>query len=175
MRRPRVLGMLGVLGLVVSGCATYAPGPAAPRGPGTTSGAGTASGADSTSRVDPTNGASRPGSDIAAGARVPPEAGPAARSGEGGGASALSTNRASLLLLDESQAARRAGDYARAATVVERALAIDPNEAVLWIELAEIRFAQGDVDEARTLARKAVTLAGSDRSIATRAERLTAR
>lgn len=144
MRTPAVLGLLGLL---VSGCATYAPAPGA-------GGTRSASGAD------------RSGTDAAA------QSAPAAGTIAEGKRDTAGVARASLRLLDESQAARDAGDFARAATVVERALAIDPNEAILWIELAEIRLAQGDVDAARTLARKALTLAGADRSISARAERL---
>lgn len=88
---------------------------------------------------------------------------------------AAGPSAASVALLDQSRAARERGDLMRAAAIVERALSIDPNDASLWIELAEIRFAQGDRDEAETLARKALTLAGNDRSIAPRAARLGAR
>lgn len=84
-------------------------------------------------------------------------------------------NAATAVLLADSRTARGRGDLARAAIAVERALSIDPNDAGLWVELAEIRDAQGDSEEARTLARKALTLAGADPSIAERAGRLARR
>ena len=79
---------------------------------------------------------------------------------------------ASVALLERSRADRDAGDYAAAAAALERALRIEPNNALLWIELAEIKAADGDRDQARQMARKALTLAGSDGSIETRARRL---
>ncbi|MBN1240088.1 MAG: tetratricopeptide repeat protein [Gammaproteobacteria bacterium] len=79
---------------------------------------------------------------------------------------------ASVALLERSRADRDAGDYAAAAASLERALRIDPNNALLWIELAEVKAADGDRDQARQMARKALTLAGSDGSIEARARRL---
>ena len=94
----------------------------------------------------------------------------AERSQQAGAASSRSS--ASVALLDQSRADRVAGRLDQAAATIERGLAIDPNNASLWIELAEIRLVQGDRDQADTLARKALTLAGADRSIAERADRL---
>jgi Flp pilus assembly protein TadD len=84
-------------------------------------------------------------------------------------------NAASTVLLEQSRDERAAGSYADAAVSIERALRIDPNNPALWIELAEIKGAEGDFDQAEMMARKALTLAGSDRSIQTRAERLLSR
>jgi tetratricopeptide (TPR) repeat protein len=81
-------------------------------------------------------------------------------------------NQAVIALLQQSRTASAAGNYNAAGTTVERALAIEPNSAELWIELAEIRFSQGDRDQADSLAQKALTLAGSNRMIADRARRL---
>jgi hypothetical protein len=81
-------------------------------------------------------------------------------------------NAASTVLLEQSRDERAAGSYAEAAASIERALRIDPNNPALWIELAEIKGAEGDLDQAEMMARKALTLAGSDRSIMARAERL---
>lgn len=81
-------------------------------------------------------------------------------------------NQAAVALLEQSRSQSAAGDFGSAAVTVERALAIDPNSAALWVELAEIRWRQGDRDQADALARKALTLAGADRSIVERAERL---
>ncbi len=79
---------------------------------------------------------------------------------------------ASVALLERSRSERAAGDFTAAAVSVERALRIEPNNPSLWIELAEIKAAEGDRDQAEMIARKALTLAGSDRSIRERADRL---
>lgn len=85
------------------------------------------------------------------------------------------TNQAASALLEESRTASMAGDHAMAAVTLERAVTIDPNNALLWIELAEVRWRQGDRAQADSLARKALTLAGNDRAVIDRAERLIAR
>jgi tetratricopeptide (TPR) repeat protein len=81
---------------------------------------------------------------------------------------------ASNVLLERSRAARAAGRYDAAAASIERALRITPNDPSLWLELAEIKLAAGDSQQAAIMARKAVSLAGGDPSIAARAEPLIA-
>jgi hypothetical protein len=78
----------------------------------------------------------------------------------------------SLALLAQSRSERAAGSYAAAASSIERALRIDPNDATLWLELGEIKLADRDPAQAQMMARKALTLAGGDRVIASRAQRL---
>jgi Tfp pilus assembly protein PilF len=77
-----------------------------------------------------------------------------------------------VALLERSRGEREAGEYAAATASLERALRIDPNNASWWIELAEVKVADGDRSQAQEMARKALTLAGNDRSIAERARRL---
>jgi Flp pilus assembly protein TadD len=96
-----------------------------------------------------------------AGAAVPAESAPA--------------SMATRTLLEQSQAELEAGDLGGAAATVERALTIAPDEALLWIALAEIRLAQGDGVLAQEMARKALTLTTPDSEIAARARRLIAR
>jgi hypothetical protein len=84
-------------------------------------------------------------------------------------------NAASAVLLERGRNERIAGSYAQAAASIERALRIDPNNPLLWIELGEIKLAEGDRGQAEMMARKALTLAGNDRSIAIRAEQLVRR
>jgi Tfp pilus assembly protein PilF len=96
----------------------------------------------------------------------------AERSAAPGGAA---PNAASVALLERSREERAAGRYDAAAATVERALRIDPDDPALWLELAEINLAQGDGEQANSMARKALTLAGDDRAIAARAERLVRR
>jgi len=94
------------------------------------------------------------------GSARPPEAEPAPRS------------TASTALLEQGREARAAGRYAEATASLERALRIDPNNPLLWIELAEVKAADGDRAQAREMARKALTLAGGDPAIESRARRL---
>lgn len=78
------------------------------------------------------------------------------------------------VLLTQSRAAQVAGDYAAAAESIERALRVEPNNAALWLEYAELRQAEGDLVQAEALARKAASLAGNDRSMQNAADRLLA-
>lgn len=75
-------------------------------------------------------------------------------------------------MLERSRGERDEGRYDAAAASLERALRIDPNNALLWIELAEVKAADGDRRQAEEMARKALTLAGNDRNVAARARRL---
>jgi len=79
---------------------------------------------------------------------------------------------ASAALLAQGQEARAAGRYSEATASLERALRIDPNNPLLWIELAEVKAADGDRTQAREMARKAMTLAAGNPSIEARARRL---
>jgi predicted Zn-dependent protease len=77
----------------------------------------------------------------------------------------ISGNSAVLALLDQAHADSAAGRPAAAVATVERALRIEPRNARLWLELAKIRLAQGDPDQAESLAKRASELAGSDRPV----------
>lgn len=79
---------------------------------------------------------------------------------------------ASSVLLEQGQAARAAGNYPEAASSIERALRIDPGNAVLWLELGEVRMAEGNYQQAEALARKSVSLTASDRATRAAATRL---
>src|SRR5690606_30572163 len=81
---------------------------------------------------------------------------------------------ASVALLEQSRDQRAAGSYAAAASSIERALRIDPNNAELWLELGEIKLADGDPQQAEQMARKSLTLAAGAPAVAARAERLRA-
>jgi cytochrome c-type biogenesis protein CcmH/NrfG len=93
-------------------------------------------------------------------------------SGQSGGAEPSGASAATRELLAESRAARAAGNLTGAAASVERALRIDPNDPELWLEFGQIQLASGDNAQAAALARKALTLAGDDRDLTARAERL---
>lgn len=75
-------------------------------------------------------------------------------------------------LLAQGRALRLAGNNAQARSAIERALAIDPNNPALWVELGEINLATGRKAEAATMARKALTLAPRDSAVAADANAL---
>lgn len=80
-----------------------------------------------------------------------------------GGGTTTPTPTASATLLAQSRSARSAGDYVAAGAAIERALRIEPNNAALWLEYGELRLAEGDFEQAETLARKSASLAGENR------------
>jgi tetratricopeptide (TPR) repeat protein len=75
-------------------------------------------------------------------------------------------------LLEQSRAQRAAGSVPAARASLERALALDPSNAALWLELGELELQTGNTAQAATMARKAMTLAGRDGRLTARAERL---
>ena len=79
---------------------------------------------------------------------------------------------ASAALLEQSRAQRAAGSLPAARASLERALRLDPNNAVLWLELGELELQTGNSTQAATMARKAMTLSGRDRRLTDRAEQL---
>jgi len=79
---------------------------------------------------------------------------------------------ASGALVEQSRAQRAAGSLPAARASLERALRLDPNNAVVWLELGELELQTGNTAQAATLARKAMTLAGRDARLSARAERL---
>lgn len=65
-------------------------------------------------------------------------------------------------LLTSARTAAQAGELERAAAITERALSISPRDPVVWYELARIRSLQERYSEADGLARRALSMAGSD-------------
>jgi Tfp pilus assembly protein PilF len=78
------------------------------------------------------------------------------------------------VMLERAQTDRIAGNLVQAESTLETALRIDPGDARLWLELAEIQFAAGEFDEARTLAERAMSLAGGNAQISEAALRIRA-
>ena len=74
--------------------------------------------------------------------------------------SVMSGNRAVITLLDRAQTDSEAGQREAAGASLERALRIEPRNPWLWLELAQVRFAQGQYAQAITLARKSNSFAG---------------
>jgi tetratricopeptide (TPR) repeat protein len=72
----------------------------------------------------------------------------------------LSSATRSLVSQARTQAA--AGNFAVAAGSIERALRIEPNNPLLWIELGRVRQAEGNYAQAENMGRKALSLATGD-------------
>lgn len=68
-------------------------------------------------------------------------------------------------LYQEAEAAMTAGDTDRAATLLERALRLEPRNATLWLALARVRDAEGDEAQAEQLALRAVREAGAQAAL----------
>jgi len=74
--------------------------------------------------------------------------------------SAMSGNKAVIALLDRAQTDNESGRREAAGASLERALRIEPRNPWLWLELAQVRLAQGQYAQAITLARKSNSFAG---------------
>jgi predicted Zn-dependent protease len=69
---------------------------------------------------------------------------------------------ATKALVSQAQTQMNAGNDALAAATIERALRIEPDSPLLWIELAKIRHHEGNDAQAENLARKALAMASGD-------------
>jgi Tfp pilus assembly protein PilF len=67
-------------------------------------------------------------------------------------------------LLEQSRRQSASGEYDQAIASVERALRIEPGNPWLWLELAQIHRSAGNERQADGHARKALSLAGTDRA-----------
>jgi Flp pilus assembly protein TadD len=54
------------------------------------------------------------------------------------------------------------GDFGLAAATIERAMRIEPDNPLLWIELGRVRYTAGDYAQADGMGHKALALAGGD-------------
>lgn len=68
-------------------------------------------------------------------------------------------------LITSAQNQRNAGNWDGAASSLERALRIEPRNAMLWGRLADVRYGQQAWRKAIQLAAKSNTLAGSDHTL----------
>ena len=66
------------------------------------------------------------------------------------------------------------GDLDGASATLDRALRIEPNNPLLWIELGRLRLAESDAHQAESCGRKALALASGDRGTQAQAGRLLA-
>jgi len=79
--------------------------------------------------------------------------------------SAAQGNPAVLALLDSAQNQQQAGNYEQAAAALERALRLEPRNAMLWHRLAQVRLSQGQWRNAIDFAAKSNSLAGGERNL----------
>jgi tetratricopeptide (TPR) repeat protein len=84
----------------------------------------------------------------------------------------LSAATHSLVTQARTQVAR--GDLPAASSTLDRALRIEPNNPLLWIELGRLRLAESDAHQAEGCGRKALALASGDRGAQAQAGRLLA-
>ena len=71
---------------------------------------------------------------------------------------------ASAALVKQARAQTGKGDFGAAAATVERALRIEPDNPLLWIELGQVHLAEGNAPQAESMGRKAVALSTGDPS-----------
>ena len=81
---------------------------------------------------------------------------------------------ASQSLVTQARSLTSRGDLDGASATLDRALRIEPNNPLVWIELGRLRLAEGDAHQAEGCARKALVLAGGDHSAQRLAGRLLA-
>ncbi len=74
-------------------------------------------------------------------------------------------NPAVLALLGSAQSQQQAGNYEQAAAALERALRLEPRNAMLWHRLAQVRLSQGQWRNAIDFAAKSNSLAGGERNL----------
>jgi predicted Zn-dependent protease len=72
----------------------------------------------------------------------------------------MSGNKAIVALLDRAELDSKAGKREAAGALLERALRIEPRNPWLWLQLAQVRLAQGQYAQAITLARKSNSFGG---------------
>ncbi|MEJ2516259.1 MAG: tetratricopeptide repeat protein [Gammaproteobacteria bacterium] len=75
-------------------------------------------------------------------------------------------------LIDQARQQMAAGDLEAAGSTLERGLRVDPDNPWIWIELARVRSAAGDVRGARSMASRAAGLASQDPEAEAAARRL---
>lgn len=149
----RIVVVLHLACFAAAGCSTLAPQDPSPQAPPSRQPpAGEAPGREAPAREAPARQAPRDET-------------------RGGSAEPAPPAGAGAVLLRQSRDQRDAGDFSSAAASIERALRIEPNNAALWVELGEIRLAEGDPAQAEMMARKALTLAPGS-AVQARANRL---
>jgi hypothetical protein len=81
---------------------------------------------------------------------------------------------ATAALVTQAHEQMRDGNSELAEETIERALRIEPDNPVLWVELGEVRMSEGDAAQADGTSRRALALAEGDRQVQATAWRLIA-
>jgi tetratricopeptide (TPR) repeat protein len=81
---------------------------------------------------------------------------------------------ASNALVAQAHTQAGAGEYAAAGATLERALRIEPDNPLLWVELGRMQMGEGNAGQADAMGRKALALATGDPSAEAAAWRLIA-
>jgi predicted Zn-dependent protease len=71
---------------------------------------------------------------------------------------------ASSALVAQARTQAGSGDYAQAAATLERALRIEPDNPLVWIELGRVRLGENNPAQAASVGQKALSLATGDTS-----------
>ncbi len=69
---------------------------------------------------------------------------------------------ASTALVAQAHKQLTGGDFGLAAATIERAMRIEPDNPLLWIELGRVRYTAGDYSQADSMGHKALSLATGD-------------
>ncbi len=77
-------------------------------------------------------------------------------------------------LVTQAKTLMSRGDLDGASSTLDRALRIEPNNPLLWIELGRLRLAENDPHQAEGCGRKALALASGDRGTQAQAGRVLA-
>ena len=69
---------------------------------------------------------------------------------------------ASSALVAQAHKQLTGGDFGLAAATIERAMRVEPDNPLLWIELGRVRYTAGDYSQADSMGHKALALATGD-------------
>ena len=69
---------------------------------------------------------------------------------------------AATALVNQAHAQLAGNNFMLAAATIERALRIEPNNPLLWLEYAQVRYSEHNYSQAESMARKALMLANGD-------------
>jgi predicted Zn-dependent protease len=105
------------------------------------------------------------GATLAAGCAVPPREEEAPVTDTKAISSRPANSPAVVELLGNARAAMDESRWFDAAQSIERAIRIEPHNSALWHELAQVRFAQGDYEQAMQLATRSNVLLDSRSSL----------
>lgn len=81
---------------------------------------------------------------------------------------------ATRALVTQTRTLMSKGDLDAASSTLDRALRIEPNNPLLWVEMGRLRLAEHDLHQAESCGRKALTLASGDHATQAQAGRLLA-